>query len=236
MLDSECVYRVLPILKPESFSLDAHRLIYKEIRDLANNGQPTDETTVGDELQKRGLLSAVGGREYLSDLTDKVVTRELAHATNVERAAREIVDKAARRYGRNAAVAYISQLEDPTISTEACLDAMQQSILTMQAGIAGRTHAKHVKDVLKNTLRELEAQAKNQGLVGRPTGLDRLDKAIGGMRDGELISIAARSGRGKTAFGLQILLANGRAGIPACAFSIEMQETEVGQTYFGCTK
>jgi len=147
----------------------------------------------------------------------------------VERAAREIVDKAARRYGRNVAVAYISQLEDPTISTEAFLDAMQQSILTVQAGIAGRTSAKHVKDVLKNTLYELEAQAKNQGLIGRPTGLQRLDKATGGIRDCELFSIAARSGRGKTALGVQILLANGRAGIPACAFSIEMQETEIGK-------
>jgi replicative DNA helicase len=229
MLDEGCVYLILPILKPESFCLDSHRRIYRVISELAANGKPVDEAIVADELQKNGQLDSIGGSAYLRDLTDKIITRELARATNVEHQAKEIVDKAACRYARNAAKAFISGLEDQSKPTQECLDGMAQSLLTVQSGIAGRTNAKHAKDVLRNTLRELETQAATQGLVGRPTGLYKLDKATGGIRGGELFTIAARSGRGKTALGVQILLANGRAGIPACAFSIEMQETEIGK-------
>jgi len=98
MLSSECVYRILPILKPESFSLDSHRRIYRVISELATNGKPVDEAIVADELQKSGELNSIGGSAYLSHLTDQVVTGELARALNVEHQARVIVDKAARRY------------------------------------------------------------------------------------------------------------------------------------------
>jgi replicative DNA helicase len=67
--------------------------------------------------------------------------------------------------------------------------------------------------------------------VGIPTGLHSLDLATGGIRPGELWTIGALPGRGKTALGVQVLLASGIAGLPAAAFSLEMQAVEIGKRF-----
>jgi replicative DNA helicase len=88
-----------------------------------------------------------------------------------------------------------------------------------------------LKAIMPDVLRELEVQANNQGLVGLRTGLGSLDVLTGGIRPGELWTIGALPGRGKTALGVQILLANGKQGMPCCAFSLEMQALEIGRRF-----
>jgi replicative DNA helicase len=88
-----------------------------------------------------------------------------------------------------------------------------------------------VKELMPEVLRELETQAANQGLVGMTTGLQPLDFVTGGIRRGELWTIGALPGRGKTAWGVQVMLANGTAGIPTLAFSPEMQDLEIGKRF-----
>jgi len=53
----------------------------------------------------------------------------------------------------------------------------------------------------------------------------------GGIRCGELWTIGALPGKGKTALGVQVALANGSAGIPTYAFSLEMQDLEIGKRF-----
>jgi replicative DNA helicase len=77
----------------------------------------------------------------------------------------------------------------------------------------------------------VQKQAANQGLIGMPTGLQSLDLATGGIRPGELWTIGALPGKGKTALGVQVLLANGAAGVPCVAFSLEMQTLEIGKRF-----
>jgi hypothetical protein len=42
-------------------------------------------------------------------------------------------------------------------------------------------------------------------------------------------TIGALPGKGKTALGVQVVLANGAAGTPTYAFSLEMQDVEIGK-------
>ena len=229
MLDTTALYRILPLLRSEDFSLDSHRRIYHVIAKLAEAGKPVDVLTVTDALTEQGQLESVGGVAYLASLDDQV-TSSLASVTNVEHYAEKILDKSRRRQAHAAGARLTSATEDPSVSTDECLQLVQESLLQIEAA-SGRTTARHVRDFMPEVLRELETQSQNQGLVGMTTGINSLDVATGGIRSCELWTIGALPGKGKTALGVQIVLANGAARTPTLVFSLEMQDLEIGKRF-----
>lgn len=58
-------------------------------------------------------------------------------------------------------------------------------------------------------------------------GFPRIDKAIGGLDDGDVIIIAARPGVGKSAFSLQMIRKFGRDGYKVGYFNLEMAEKQI---------
>jgi replicative DNA helicase len=229
LLDPGCLYRVLPLMKAQDFSLDSHRRIYHAIAELAEAGKPVDALTVTDALIAKGLLEAVGGVGYIVTLSDNV-TSEMARVANVEHYAELVLDKSRRRQARAAGDRLVKATEDLSIATSDCIERVQESLLEIEAA-SGRTAARHVKEFMPEVLRELETQAQNQGLVGMTTGIPSLDLATGGIRPGELWTIGALPARGKTALGTQIVLASAYAGTPTYVFSLEMQALELGKRF-----
>jgi replicative DNA helicase len=225
--DPESIYRVQPLLLAEDFSLDSHRRIYHAIAELAEAGEPVDDLTLTTALIARGQLESVGGVAYVSNLSQQV-DAGLARVTSVENYAEIIRDKSRRRQARAAGERLTTATEDPSVSTEECLQRVQESLLQIEAA-SGQKTARHVKDFMPEVLRELENQAQHKGLVGMTTGLPSLDLATGGIRAGELWTIGALPGKGKTALGVQVVLANGVAGVPTYGFSLEMQDVEIGK-------
>jgi replicative DNA helicase len=73
LLDSGCLYRALPHLQPQDFSLDSHRRIYHTIAELAEAGKPVDDLTLADALIEKGQLESVGGVAYLGNLSDNTL-------------------------------------------------------------------------------------------------------------------------------------------------------------------
>ena len=58
-------------------------------------------------------------------------------------------------------------------------------------------------------------------------GFDKIDRAIGGLDDGDVIIIAARPGVGKSAFSLQMIRKFGRDGYKVGYFNLEMAEKQI---------
>src|ERR1700680_671751 len=133
--------------------------------------------------------------------------------SRVEHYAQLVLDKSRRRQARAAGQCLINATDDLSVPTGDCIERVQESLLEIEAA-SGRTAARHVKEFMPEVLRELETQSQNQGLVGMTTGIPSLDLAIGGIRPGELWTVGALPGKGKTALGLQIVLASGDAGTP----------------------
>jgi len=181
--------------------------------------------TVSDELAAKSHLQAIGGVAYLASLTD-TLSGGLARTMNVEHYAEQVRDKSRRRQAHAAAEHLMAATEDPSLETSECLHRIGESLLQIEAD-SGKTTARPIRELIPQALHELERQAANDGLVGLPTGLDSLDLGTGGIREGEMWTVGALTGRGKTAFAAQVLLANGRAGKPVCMFSLEMRELEV---------
>src|SRR5256885_6157509 len=229
--DPESLHRVLPLLRADDFSLDSHRRIYHAIAELAEAGKPVDDLTLTNALIARRQLEAVGGVPYVTGLSDNV-DAGLTRVTNVEHYAGLIVDKSRRRQARAAGERLMSATEDQSVSTEECLQLVQETLLRIEAA-SNKTTARHVRDFMPEVLRELETQSHNQGLVGMTTGLHQLNLATGGIRPGELWTVGALPGKGKTALGVQILLANGLAGGASFGFSLEMKSGGNGERGLG---
>jgi len=229
MNDSDSLYRTIPLVEASDFSLDSHRRIFQAVADLAEAGKPVDELTLSNDLGAKNQLQSVGGADYISGLSEKV-DAGLARVTNVEYYAKLVLDKSRRRQVHAAAERVSGATCDPSVGTDECLQMIQESLLQIEAA-SRKSTARHIKEVIPEMLREIESQASNQGLVGMSTGLHSLDTATGGIRLGEVWTVGALPGRGKTAFGVQVALANASTGTPVAAFSLEMQDTEISKRF-----
>ena len=84
------------------------------------------------------------------------------------------------------------------------------------------------KDSFDRIQRNLEEAHLGTGINGLPTGLDDLDRILGGMRGGQLITIASRPGMGKSTIAANIcqyLAVNHE--VPVAFFSLEMTDDEL---------
>jgi replicative DNA helicase len=227
ILDKDALYRIMPLLSAEDFSLDAHRRIYRAILELANAGEPVDDITVCKTLTAAGQLEAVGGMAAVSDLGTNVAFG-MARVANVEKYAETILDKACRRKMQAVAQALQAAVEDARTPTEDCMRMVQESLLAIEATDGGKV-ARKTWDIMPELMDELKRQSKCEGLVGFTTGVRSLDDMTGGIRPGELWAVGALPGRGKTALGVQMSVANAKAGIPVMFVSIEMSAIELSK-------
>ena len=91
---------------------------------------------------------------------------------------------------------------------------------------SGKLAVDFKEDFFEKTLEELKkGEGSEKDAV--PTGLSSLDKLIGGFGKGQLITIAARTGMGKTAFALNLATSMAKSKKPIYFFSIEMTYREI---------
>lgn len=218
----------LQMLKAEDFYKPANRHIYETLSNLYERDNPLDLLTVENELRDKGLLDAVGGSTYLSDLT-----RSVSSAANIEYHAQIITEKAIKRNLILASTDVIKESYDSSSDAYDVLDEAEQKIFDL-ANQKSRSTAKPVADILKDTLAYLEdMRGKKYGITGVPTGL-QIDQMTAGWQNGDLVIIAARPSMGKTAF---VLTAARNAAMhpdenlrtPVALFSLEMSNQSLVQ-------
>ena len=99
---------------------------------------------------------------------------------------------------------------------------LQEVALTVQAH--GSDNLLPIVSTMNATMQEVERRRQlTNDILGLPLGIRTVDKAIGGVQEGELCIIAARPGRGKTHLLIQAAITNAQRGVPVVIFSIEMK-------------
>jgi len=88
------------------------------------------------------------------------------------------------------------------------------------SGLAAGPEQTNIRAILREHADAILAPREN---AGERSGLAALDRCIGGLQPGELVEVAARPKRGKSAFMLSVLAA---ASVPAVLFSLEMTARE----------
>ena len=220
MLEREAVDVIAPLLQPEAFYRDAHRVIYEAILRLSKAGNPVDIYTVTQELRRIGKLEEIGGAQYLSKLTLKV-----GSAANVDYHAAVILEKYTRRkliaVGHEIAALAFDEAED----IDSVVAKSNRSTDEVSEMFAGKLEAAPLSELVGQSVDGAYQRAessKRGAITGVNTGLVDLNRSTNGWQNGDLIILAGRPAMGKTAMMLHFAKAAAKSGTPAAIFSLEM--------------
>ncbi|MEM9693316.1 MAG: replicative DNA helicase [Myxococcota bacterium] len=226
LLEPDARDEALRILRPEHFYAESHATVWSALCDLCEAGKPTDVVTVAAWLRERKKIDAIGGAAELGRLVDgtPAVVHVGAYAELVWRKARR--RRMIRVLHELVAQGYGGQLSDPDYDGEVGRKLFAVTGERLYGG-----GPRPLRDHLVRAVEEIR-DIGVKGLRAIPWPIRDLSRHTGGgMRPGELWTVAARPGAGKTSFADQCVAVaaqrhnDGVSGwVLAC--SLEMTGTE----------
>ncbi len=199
MLEQNALTNVVDILKPEAFYKDSHQKIFEAIHELFSDSEPVDILTVTQKLQKMGVLEAVGGAYYVSQLTNRV-----ASAANVEFHARIVIQKFLQRELIRISDSIIKESYEDTSDVFDILDKAEKELFAISETNLRRNYS-DMPSLVKDAVKQIENSRDQEGHIsGVPSGFSGIDRITAGWQRSDLIILAARPGMGKTAFVLSM--------------------------------
>jgi len=200
-LESHCLDEVSQIVKPTDFD-DRHGRIYQACVDIATDSGIPDLVTVSKLLPEE--------TSYLVELIDFVPT-----VANVGFYAKGVADFGQRRKLGEILHTGMQKLKDG--------DNPADWIESQLSGLRGNSNEiKTMKEVLRDTMVDIDAIALNGEPAGYKIGVEELDE-FGLFQDGDLVVVAGRPAMGKSVIGAQF--ANGAE--PSLIFTLEMSNNQL---------
>ena len=228
LLDKDAVIAVSGWLIPEHFYDERNAIVYSNMLELFNDAIPVDLVTLSDRLKKKKLLSKIGGRTYLADLSSTVST-----SSHAEEYANIIKESATRRGLISAAKDVTQYAFDETLGMDEVIDRSERQIFDI-AQKGTRTNFVHIKDLLKDAYERAERADRDEAYLGISTGFKDLDDLLGGYQKSDLIILAARPSVGKTSLALDMMRHAAMVEKKTVAFfSLEMSQTQIMDRLLG---
>ena len=228
LIDPDALLRVLDILEPDSFYINAHRDIYGAAKALHHANLPVDLQTVTSWLADQKLLETVGGRVKMAQLVDRTVS-----AVNIDFLAQIVADKAVSR--RMISVAnVVSHLGyDQSEALDQRLDAAEQKIFALRQQKRATNRPEEIADISVGLFQQMEQLSVTGEIPALASGFYDLDNLLsGGFYPEDLIIVGARPSIGKSLLACSI--AYQIADIhqaPTLIFSLEMSKQSIVRRY-----
>lgn len=223
LIDKDAIVKIAQKLFPDDFYKNSHQEIFQAILGLYERREPADLITVSDELKRRKKLKEVGGDSYLAELVNLVPT-----AANIESYAAIVKDANTRRKLISVAGDISGDAFEGLKPVGELLDETEQKIFSISQKHLTR-HFVPIKETLVESFDRLEELHKKKSHIrGIPTGFRDIDAQLAGMRDGNLVILAARPSMGKTSLALnfaQYITVHEK--IPVGFFSLESSKEEL---------
>ncbi len=201
LIDKDALVKIADLIQPDDFYYDTHKMAYQAMIDLYNRHDPIDLLTLSNLLEERKHLDAVGGPEYLAELTAGVPT-----ATHVFKYAQIVKAKATLRRMIKAGNSITACGYNENEEIEALLESAEKEVFSISQTFL-KDRFVHVRDVLTKRYEEFSAlhmADEKDKVKGLSTGYKSLDGMLSGLQPSDLIILAARPSMGKTALALSI--------------------------------
>ena len=202
LVNNDAFWRVSDFLQPEHFYEGLHARIFEIAASLVRAGKAATPVTIKTFLPTDLDLGGMTVPQYLARLAAEATT-----VLNAEDYGRTIYDLALRRsligIGEDVVnVAYDAPVDaTPRDQIE---DAERKLFALAETGAYGGGF-QNFSTALKNAVDMAAAAYKRDGgLSGISTGLDDLDRLMGGLQSSDLIVLAGRPGMGKTSLATNI--------------------------------
>lgn len=210
----------------ESFWIAPNRTIFETAIRMNGTGQPVDMVTITEALRVRGELDAIGGTVAIERLVD--ATPAVAHADYYTTILRE---KHLLRRIITAAENAQEKCYAPDRSIDLIVSETEQEVLAISE--TQPESSLNWNESLTATMGKIDQMLQRKdGISGLSTGFKNIDRKVSGLRNAEMIVLAARPSMGKTslamnicenvALGTNVRGAKVREPVPVGIFSCEM--------------
>lgn len=222
LLDATTLHLVRPLIGAEAFYHPAHAVIFECMVALCDRNEPIDVVTLSHELRRRGRINAVGGMQFLGELTE--CTPTTAH---VEQHAQVVAEYFSARRIATLGQQLVQLAHDRSATVDEIIERGTTALATFS--LVKTSNPTSELGELFEKFFEQDSSGEDP-INARPTGLRDLDKHLsgGGLRPGQLITIAGRPAMGKSSLAQQLALSTavltGRASL---YFSMEMTRAEL---------
>jgi replicative DNA helicase len=222
-VNNENYYRIVEMLRPEDFYLDAHRVVLRHMISLMENSRAIDLITIQEELLRSSSLESAGGIGYLAGLLDGI-----PHLLNIEHYIEIVREKSLMRNMISCASKLMADCFDQAEPAEEILDKAEQSLFSLSESRVKEGFVS-VKELELPTSQLLEKLYKEREMItGVATGFTDLDRMTSGFQPGDLVILAARPSMGKTALALNMAEHVAlRKNQPVGIFSLEMSRQQL---------
>lgn len=227
LISQDAMLDVIKLLEPKDFFIGRNQLVYQSMQRLFDAKVAIDIMTVGNDIDTQGKSRDIEGGAYLVDLLNIVPTSVNAlHYANI------VKQQSVKRQTIQAAAKVTQQAYEFDGDVADLVNDVQAEFLEISGAIRKDTDLRPVKVGLNELIDRIEyVQAHPDELRGLPTGLGSLDKILGGLRGGAMVTLAARPGMGKSSLACNIALNVAQQEKRVAFFSLEMSIEEVSQRF-----
>ena len=226
LVDSEVIFKVAPILRPEHFFREKNGWVFEAVRTLWDRNEAINQITVAHELARRDRLEPIGGVAYLAQ-----IIADLPTVVGVEYYAQIVARDAVYRDLISLAGKVAQRAYEGGSDLEQVIGWAETQLMALRAGEAVRDFV-HIRTLLEKYLEEsgLDGEEPTTGPQVIRTGFIDLDTLLGGLKRSDLVILAARPSMGKSALAMSFAR-NAAVGQKAkvAVFTLEMSADQVAQ-------
>jgi replicative DNA helicase len=219
MLEDTAWDRAAEIVSENDFYRRDHRLIFRAIAMLADEGKPRDALTVSETLNRLGELEEAGGMAYLGE-----VVKNTASAANIGAYADIVRERSVLRQLIRVSYEVSDSAYQPQGATSReILDDAERKIFAIAEQQQKGSGPMPIRTLLAQTVNRIEQlYSSSDPMTGLSTGFAKLDEMTSGLQKGDMVIVAARPSMGKTTFAMNLVENVLMGGAPVLVFSMEM--------------
>jgi replicative DNA helicase len=193
--------KVADFLRPEHFADGVHARIFEACGKLIERGQIANAIQLKNLFEQESALAEVGGAQYLAQLQSSYVT-----IINAIDYGKTIHDLYLRRQLIDLGEDMVNDAFDYDLDVEASQQIAAAEDKLYKLAEIGETEGGPTafKSAVLESLHLTQAAMNRDGLAGVASGLNDLDKLLGGFHPSDLIILAARPSMGKTSLATNI--------------------------------
>lgn len=234
LYNPESLNKILQIISVDDFAHEKHNVVMQAIVDVLRADSPVNIVSVAKILEERGLLDFIGGMAALYDLYAE--GQEISVSNPPSIIANIVKESSVKAKVRDSLKESLSTFEYDSGMTASSAVEEVQSFLSEQALVlnddssvtTAEEYVKSFDEVLAERKKVSEENKEiSGGLQGIPTLLPSLNKYTSGFTPGQLITVGASTGGGKSVFAIMCTNAALKAKKSVLFFSLEMGEDEV---------
>lgn len=206
------------LVSAEDFARHSHGLVFRCIGYLHGRGDAIDPTLVRAALERAGYGDKAPSGDVLRAWRDEAAASSVRHAVGYGEAVR---GRSALRVVADVGRDLLTAGADPSVDPVEVVEVAQKAIDRAASRVLGTQVTRPLGEELDASIERLE-----RGDRGLSTGLQELDRLIGGLRPGTMTVVAGGTSAGKSLLAETVALHVVRHGVPCYAASVEMTRHE----------